>query len=173
MWWPSRRSCGMPGEPKDPKRPGRRPEFRRFPEKLAIFMDAIAATMPYELACDQAGFSRSAFYQWKAWGEEGYQPYADFLEELRAREAEAVFLMHQDLKAAGVSGNINAIMFLLKARYPQHYSETVRQEHTGPNGGPVQVQTIPLPVFGPNDPLNHFDHAQEEPDTSGDDDPGK
>ena len=48
------------------------------------------------------------------------------------------------------------------------------QEHTGPNGGPVQVQTIPLPVFGPNDPLNHFDQAaQEEPDTSGDDDPGE
>jgi len=43
------------------------------------------------------------------------------------------------------------------------------QEHTGS----LQVQTIPLPVFGPNDPLNHFDHAQEEPDTSGDDDPGE
>lgn len=42
------------------------------------------------------------------------------------------------------------------------------QEHTGS----VQVQTIPLPVFGPNDPLNHFDQAeQEEPEPSGDDDP--
>ena len=48
------------------------------------------------------------------------------------------------------------------------------QEHTGANGGPVQVQTIPLPVFGPNDPLNHFDQAaQEEPEPSGDDDPGE
>ena len=43
------------------------------------------------------------------------------------------------------------------------------QEHTGS----LQVQTIPLPVFGPNDPLNHFDHAQEEPESSGDDDPGE
>jgi hypothetical protein len=43
------------------------------------------------------------------------------------------------------------------------------QEHTGT----LQVQTIPLPVFGPNDPLNHFDQAeQEEPDPSDDDDPG-
>jgi hypothetical protein len=48
------------------------------------------------------------------------------------------------------------------------------QEHTGPNGGPVQVQTIPLPVFGPNDPLNHFDQAaQEEPEPSDDSDPGE
>lgn len=39
--------------------------------------------------------------------------------------------------------------------------------------GAMQVQTIPLPVFGPNDPLNHFDQAdQEEPEPSGDDDPG-
>ena len=37
------------------------------------------------------------------------------------------------------------------------------QEHTGPNGGPLQVQTIPLPVFGPQDPLNHFG---EEPQTA-------
>lgn len=43
------------------------------------------------------------------------------------------------------------------------------QEHVGT----LKVQTIPLPVFGPNDPLNHFDQAeQEEPDPSDDDDPG-
>ncbi len=34
-------------------------------------------------------------------------------------------------------------------------------ELTGANGGPLQVQTIPLPVFGPQDPLNHFE--QEPP----------
>jgi hypothetical protein len=39
--------------------------------------------------------------------------------------------------------------------------------------GTMQVQTIPLPVFGPNDPLNHFDQAeQEDPEPSADDDPG-
>lgn len=39
--------------------------------------------------------------------------------------------------------------------------------------GAMQVQTIPLPVFGPNDPLNHFDQAaQEEPEPSADYDPG-
>jgi hypothetical protein len=130
----------MPGEPKNPKHPGRRPLFKRYPERLAIFLDCIAATMPYELACHQARFGVSTFYLWKQWGEEGYQPYADFLEELRAREAEAVYLMHQDLKAAGVSGNIQAIMFLLKARYPQHYTETTRQEHTGAGGGPMRVE---------------------------------
>lgn len=166
MLSPSRRFCEMPGEPKNPKHPGRRPQFKRYPDRLAIFMDCIAATMPYEFACKQARFGLSAFYNWKKWGEEGFQPYADFVEELNAREAEAVYLMHQDLKAAGVSGNINAIMFLLKARYPQHYSETVNQNVTGT----MQVQTIPLPVFGPNDPLNHFDQAeQEEPEPSDDD----
>jgi hypothetical protein len=118
----------------------KKPLFITRPEKKAALLDAIAATMPYELACDMAGISQSAFYEWKALGEEGKKPYAEFLEELRAREAEAVFLMHQDLQAAGVSGNINAIMVLLKARYPQHYTETTRQEHTGAGGGPMRVE---------------------------------
>jgi hypothetical protein len=48
-----------------------------------------------------------------------------------------------------------------------------RQEHTGANGGPVQVQTIPLPVFGPQDPLNHFgEEAPSDDDQAEDDDDG-
>lgn len=138
MWWPSRRPCAMP----------KQPIFITRPEKKAALLDAIAATMPYELACDMAGISQSTFYEWKALGEQGKSPYAEFLEELRAREAEAVFLMHQDLKAAGVSGNINAIIFLLKARFPQHYSETQRMEHTGVNGGPIPFTIV---QFGDDD----------------------
>ena len=49
---------------------------------------------------------------------------------------------------------------------------TQKTQIGGDPDNPVQVQTIPLPVFGPNDPLNHFDQAQEEPEPSGDDDPG-
>lgn len=48
-------------------------------------------------------------------------------------------------------------------------TERVALEHTGT----MQVQAIPLPVFGPNDPLNHFDAQPEEPESSGDDDPGE
>ncbi len=129
----------------------RKPLFITHPEKKAALLDAIAATMPYELACDMAGISQSAFYEWKALGEQGKRPYAEFLEELRACEANAVFLMHQDLKAAGVSGNINAIMFLLKARYPQHYSETVRQEITGKNGEPIETKAFTVVQFGQDD----------------------
>jgi hypothetical protein len=119
----------------------KKPLFITRPEKKTALLDAIAATMPYELACDMAGISQATFYDWKSRGEKGEKPYSEFLEELRAREAEAVFLMHQNLKAAGVAGNINAIIFLLKARFPEHYTETTRQEHTGPNGGPMQVET--------------------------------
>jgi len=44
-------------------------------------------------------------------------------------------------------------------------AEKLTQEHTGPGGGPMQVQTIPLPIFGPQDPLNHFgEDLQVEPD---------
>lgn len=43
----------------------------------------------------------------------------------------------------------------------------------GDPDNPLLMQTITLPVFGPNDPLNHFDQAdQEEPDPSDDDEPG-
>lgn len=46
------------------------------------------------------------------------------------------------------------------------------QEHTGPNGGPLQVAPIPLPIFGLADPMNHFDAETTESDgddTAGDD----
>lgn len=32
------------------------------------------------------------------------------------------------------------LMFLLKARRPDTYRETVRQEHSGPGGGPISLQ---------------------------------
>jgi hypothetical protein len=40
-------------------------------------------------------------------------------------------------------------------------TEKTTQEHTGPNGGPVAVVPVPIPVFGPNDPLNHFDQEPQ------------
>jgi hypothetical protein len=51
-------------------------------------------------------------------------------------------------------------------------TEKVINEHTGANGGPVQVQTIPLPVFGPQDPLNHFGEEAPSDDEAEDDDDG-
>lgn len=44
---------------------------------------------------------------------------------------------------------------------------TQKTQIGGDPDNPLRVQTIPLPVFGPNDPLNHFD--QEEPESDGGD----
>lgn len=46
-------------------------------------------------------------------------------------------------------------------------------ELTGPNGGPLQVAPIPLPIFGLADPMNHFDaEAPETTESDGDDTAG-
>lgn len=52
-------------------------------------------------------------------------------------------------------------------------AEKTTQEHTGPNGGPLQVAPIPLPIFGLADPMNHFDaEAPETTESDGDDTAG-
>jgi hypothetical protein len=61
----------------------------------------------------------------------------------RASQDRVVDLPDEDSNQRWVQGDWRAIAEFMARRYPKRWSkaERVSQEHTGPNGGPVQVET--------------------------------
>lgn len=123
------------------------------------YCQAIRDGLSYESAAAEAGvFSESTILDWRARGEAGEEPYATFSRDEKRAVADWERKRLEAMDAAGPNWPREA--WKLERRKPDVYGKRERVEHTGADGGPMQVQTIPLPIFGPQDPLNHFD---EEP----------
>src|SRR4051794_16810457 len=101
----------------------------RTPEKTERFLEALRAGRSVAAACRAATYTRSVAYVWRrddpdfkaAW-DEAVEEGTDALEDIAF-----------DRAATGQSDTLT--IFLLKARRPEKYRETVRQEHSGPDGG--------------------------------------
>lgn len=166
-------------------------------EILTEFSALMAAGNYFCTVCAYLDIPEKVAYDWRNKGDAGEDAtgpdpdiYRDFSKSIKRAEARAevraaallqqaaqdrtVELPEEGSNQRWVQGDWRAIAEFMARRYPKRWSkaERVSQEHTGPDGGPVQVETIPLPVFGPNDPLNHFDQAEPEEPEPSDDDPG-
>jgi len=136
------------------------------PELTAEFANLMAAGNYFETVCTYIGISKQDAYNWLSWGEEGkdatgphpdiYRRFFDAVTRAEARaEVRAAALLQQasqdrvidlpdeDSNQRWVQGDWRAIAEFMARRYPKRWSkaERVSQEHTGPNGGPVQVET--------------------------------
>lgn len=123
-------------------RPGPAAGFHKIthPQKREV-LRAYSVTMRIGLACESARISRFLHYHWlksdadykDAMGEARAMA-ADILEEEAVRRGLGTLDQHSD----------TLLIFLLKGAKPEVYKE--RYEHSGPGGGPLQVEALATDV---------------------------
>ncbi len=141
------------------------------PELTRQFAELMAAGNYFETVAGYLRIDKQTAYNWMEWGEAGrdatgpnkdaYRTFFDSVthatEQAEIRGAALLQRAGQDrtadlpMTADGepdkskvfVQGDWRAIAEFMARRYPKRWSkaERVSQEHTGPNGGPVQVET--------------------------------
>jgi hypothetical protein len=116
-------------------------------------------------AARAAGISEATFHVWKARGAAAKSgPYRAFHDAIEQAEAESELILVQTVLEAGPKGALE----VLKRRFPEHWGDRHRFEHSGPNGGPLKTEnehsgglgppvTIVLAGGGTWDPGTHGD----------------
>lgn len=123
----------------------------RTPEKRDQFLETLAKTCNITAACKAAGIARQTAYNWRNEDDAFAQAWAEAIDEATdALEAEARRRAIDGVeKPITYQGNITGtyveysdkmLELLLRAHRPEKFSERVRNEHTGANGGPIQLE---------------------------------
>jgi len=101
-------------------------------QKKSAFLDALGKGYSVSGAAKAAGATRNTFYKHRreepefaaAW-DEAYEIGTDRLEDV--------------LQVRALEGNTAELIFALKSRRPERYRDNTRIEHTGPGGGPIEI----------------------------------
>lgn len=121
----------------------------------ASFLRQFEANGEIGPAARAAGISRDTHYHWlktdaayaKAFAEAGVMRIEVLETELRRRALvgwdEPVYYQGQRVGAVRRFDG-EALRFALKAEKPEKYRERYGMEHSGPNGGPIRTQIVPL-----------------------------
>lgn len=124
----------------------------RTPKKTGRerFLEAIARTGNVKAACEAAKIGRRTAYDWR-----GADP--EFAEAWDAAMEEAVDMLEAEGWRRAAKGVLKPVfqggekvgeireysdtllIFLMKGHRPGRFRETVRQEHSGPDGKPIRV----------------------------------
>lgn len=125
---------------------------RRTPKKdwAQDFLDALKATGMVTAACDEVGIGRSTVYDRRESDEEFAAAWDDIVERTTERMESEAFrravegvdepVYHQGVAVDTVKKYSDTLLiFMLKSRRPEKYRERHQVEHTGPAGGPVDV----------------------------------
>ena len=96
-----------------------------------------------EVAARAAGIGTSTLYSWQERGEADLEARADtehakFVEALTRAEAEAEVHAIAAIRKV-MESDWRAAMEYLARRYPKRWAKVERQEHTGRDGGPIEV----------------------------------
>lgn len=156
---------GLPecGAMKGPTPVSKRRATDKTPENIEKFLTTLADGGTIAAGAKAAGVHRATAYKWRdedpefaaAW-DEAIEQGTDALEDEAKRRAvegvkEPVF--HKGEICGHVQRYSDTLLiFMLKARRPEKYRETVRNEHTGADGGPIQTV---------NRELSHAERLQE------------
>lgn len=108
---------------------------------------ALKAGATQELAAMRAGIGVSTFYAWKKKAEEGDADFKDFLDVIDSAAAEGAMKALEKITAA-MDDDWKAAAWILERRYPEMYGRQ-RIEHTGKDGGPIEVKSYK--GFSPDD----------------------
>lgn len=102
------------------------------PEKGARLLRQLALGRSVSAACRAEKIGRATYYEWRkddpafaAAADAAIEEGTDRLEDVARRRAE--------------KESDTLLIFLLKARRPERYRETMRHEMTGAGGGPIRV----------------------------------
>lgn len=97
---------------------------RSAKEWKPVFLAALRTAGNVRFACEVAGISRKAAYQWR-------ERSAKFAGEWDDAMDEAIDMLEAQAYKRALTSSDTLLMFLLKAHRPKRYRETVRQEHSG------------------------------------------
>lgn len=125
-----------PSKSTENKHPGCRPTSYR-PEMGAQLIDAMAGGLSAEAAATKIGIGARTLFAWQ-------QRHPEFQQAIQeGRHRALLFWEEQAISMAkGAPGNAQLVMLALKnrSRAASGWHDTQRLEHTGNDGGPVQVQ---------------------------------
>lgn len=117
---------------------GRKPKLT--PELQRQLVGAISKGYYIQTACQLVGIGESTFYRWLEQGEKAKSgPYREFWEALKRAEAYAEAKRVDNILKAGEMGDWKADAWYLERRYPERWARKERHEHTGKDGGPIEV----------------------------------
>ena len=111
---------------------------------VSDIVNALAAGAAVKAAAGAAGISERTYYLWRERGEQegADEAFLQFLQRTtRAREQGKVALTASIRKAA--AEDWRAAAWLLERLEPEAWALKRRLEHSGPEGGPVPVDTTP------------------------------
>lgn len=124
---------------------------KRTPKRANALLDALRSGCAIGTACARAGIGRTTLHLWRkadsafdAAVEDAIDYGTDVLEDVARDRA--------------VRQSDTLLIFLLKARRPEKYRETVRTEHTGGDGGEIVIRYVndwrapPLPPAPASNP---------------------
>ncbi len=92
-------------------------------------------------ACRAIGIDRKTYYNW-------IEKYPKFKEELELTEQQMDDIAETSLYKNVKKGLQKAVEFYLTNRKKDKYSNTVKNEHTGENGGPITYKEI---IYSPTE----------------------
>jgi|SRR5919204_3435483 hypothetical protein len=91
-----------------------------------LLVQAIAAGASNADACDYAGVSEAAFYNWIARGEAGKAPYVEFVESLTRARGQRVVHALAKISAAASDGDWRAAAWQLAVWRPDEYGKKLQ-----------------------------------------------
>ena len=131
------------------------------PALAQAICDRVADGASLRTACFELGAKHSTFLRWC----DGDEKLADQYARARATGADAEFedlsAIQAEVPERGPSGAVDAawvawkrlqigtMRWQLGKKAAKKYGDKVTQEHTGPGGGPVQVQSIAIELVKP------------------------
>jgi len=125
------------------------------PEVKDRISQAILMGATYELAAHYGGITYKTFNEWMKQGEQDSEgEFCEFSEAIKSAEGKAAVGWLAKIEKAATGGNWQAAAWKLERRYPKDYGRQI-QEHTGPEGGPIQFSEIVVNIKRDNEPVEN------------------
>lgn len=118
------------------------------PEIQEKICQLLKAGNTFRTACEVAGVGWSTGREWRTRGEdrhsarEGDEDYAAFAAAVQKAEEEAAARNVALIQKAAANGTWQAAAWWLERKFPGEWARIDRHEHTGPRGGPIQLQPV-------------------------------
>lgn len=125
-------------EPK--KKPGRQSKLTT--ELIAKIRGYVAAGNTFKIACQLCRISETIFYKWMGATDSSDPLILELIQSVKEATAEAEAAMVARVRDASRE-NWTAAAWMLERRNPEVWGrrDTIKAEHSGPNGAPLQTQS--------------------------------
>lgn len=131
---------------------GRPSEFSDDAESAILEIIRNGGTL--DEAAEAAKVSARTVLRWLEAGDEFRRKYAQAREDQGDWFADKIALIALDPAREGsdITARVNALKWLAGKRKPKVYGDKITNEHSGPDGGPIQVSRVERVIVRPNAP---------------------